>query len=108
MPGVSSGNVLLAQPIEALPSGLQRFTSVFGMGTGGATGYDQQKTAPELEADFWGRFFVAAIQIFSKNTDSLKSTYRKFSNSLGFVLLNCHSPLFAAVRRLPDSGLIEK
>src|SRR5205814_1057529 len=27
----------LAQPIEALPSGLQRFTSVFGMGTGGAT-----------------------------------------------------------------------
>ena len=27
----------LAQPIDALPSGLQRFTSVFGMGTGGAT-----------------------------------------------------------------------
>src|SRR5437588_6521353 len=27
----------LAQPIVALPSGLQRFTSVFGMGTGGAT-----------------------------------------------------------------------
>jgi hypothetical protein len=27
----------LAQPLDALPSGLQRFTSVFGMGTGGAT-----------------------------------------------------------------------
>src|SRR5438477_12433950 len=27
----------LARPIVALPSGLQRFTSVFGMGTGGAT-----------------------------------------------------------------------
>ncbi len=27
----------LAQPRDALPSGLQRFTSVFGMGTGGAT-----------------------------------------------------------------------
>ena len=27
----------LAQAIQALPSGLQRFTSVFGMGTGGAT-----------------------------------------------------------------------
>ena len=27
----------LAQPIDALPSGLQRFTAVFGMGTGGAT-----------------------------------------------------------------------
>ena len=27
----------LAQPRDALPSGLQRFTSVFGMGTGGST-----------------------------------------------------------------------
>jgi hypothetical protein len=27
----------LARPFVALPSGLQRFTSVFGMGTGGAT-----------------------------------------------------------------------
>jgi hypothetical protein len=27
----------LAQPLDALPSGLQRFTSVFGMGTGGTT-----------------------------------------------------------------------
>jgi hypothetical protein len=27
----------LAQPLDALPSGLQRFTSVFGMGTGGST-----------------------------------------------------------------------
>ena len=27
----------LAQPRDALPLGLQRFTSVFGMGTGGAT-----------------------------------------------------------------------
>ena len=32
----------LAQPIEALPSALQRFTSVFGMGTGGATARDHQ------------------------------------------------------------------
>ena len=27
----------LAQPIAVLPSGLQRFTAVFGMGTGGTT-----------------------------------------------------------------------
>ena len=27
----------LARPFVALPSGLQRFTAVFGMGTGGAT-----------------------------------------------------------------------
>ena len=38
----SSGNLFwrrptLARPIAVLPSGLQRFTSVFGMGTGGAT-----------------------------------------------------------------------
>ena len=32
----------LAQPIDALPSALQRFTSVFGMGTGGATAQDHQ------------------------------------------------------------------
>ena len=27
----------LARPIAVLPSGLQRFTAVFGMGTGGTT-----------------------------------------------------------------------
>ena len=27
----------LARPVAVLPSGLQRFTSVFGMGTGGTT-----------------------------------------------------------------------
>ena len=32
----------LAQPRDALPSALQRFTSVFGMGTGGATARDHQ------------------------------------------------------------------
>ena len=32
----------LAQPIDALPSALQRFTSVFGMGTGGATARDHK------------------------------------------------------------------
>ena len=34
----------LAQPIDALPSGLQRFTSVFGMGTGGATALGSPET----------------------------------------------------------------
>ncbi len=37
----------LAQPIDALPSGLQRFTSVFGMGTGGATAL----LSPEVSAE---------------------------------------------------------
>ena len=32
----------LAQPIDALPSAQQRFTSVFGMGTGGTAALDHQ------------------------------------------------------------------
>ena len=36
----------LARPIAVLPSGLQRFTSVFGMGTGGTT----TLMSPECEA----------------------------------------------------------
>ena len=37
----------LARPVVALPSGLQRFTSVFGMGTGGTTALG----SPEGRAD---------------------------------------------------------
>ena len=36
----------LARPIAVLPSGLQRFTAVFGMGTGGATAL----MSPEVRA----------------------------------------------------------
>jgi hypothetical protein len=36
----------LARPVAVLPSGLQRFTSVFGMGTGGATALG----SPEFDA----------------------------------------------------------
>ncbi len=36
----------LARPIAALPLGLQRFTAVFGMGTGGATAL----LSPEVRA----------------------------------------------------------
>jgi hypothetical protein len=36
----------LALPIAVLPSGLQRFTAVFGMGTGGATAL----MSPEVRA----------------------------------------------------------
>ena len=36
----------LARPIAVLPSGLQRFTAVFGMGTGGATAL----LSPEIRA----------------------------------------------------------
>ena len=38
----------LAQPRDALPSGLQRFTSVFGMGTGGSTALGSPELEPQL------------------------------------------------------------
>ena len=45
----------LAQPIAVLPSGLQRFTAVFGMGTGGATAL----VSPEVCSEsFRGKFLV--------------------------------------------------
>src|SRR4029077_16337856 len=43
----------LARPVAVLPSGLQRFTSVFGMGTGGTTAL----VSPECGAALAGRYF---------------------------------------------------
>ena len=44
----------LAQPVVALPSGLQRFTSVFGMGTGGSTALRSPEiSADRVGADLW-------------------------------------------------------
>src|SRR5438105_13073424 len=40
----------LARPVAVLPSRLQRFTAVFGMGTGGATGL----VPPEIYAQLVG------------------------------------------------------
>ena len=48
----------LAQPRGALPSGLQRFTSVFGMGTGGSTALG----SPEFEPLGKRRPGTAALQ----------------------------------------------
>src|SRR5438046_5476405 len=45
----------LARPFVALPSGLQRFTAVFGMGTGGATAL----LSPESDAGLAVRRFAA-------------------------------------------------
>jgi hypothetical protein len=45
----------LARPIAVLPSGLQRFTAVFGMGTGGATALLSPEMSPE---SFRGTFLV--------------------------------------------------
>src|SRR6266850_4203041 len=40
----------LARPVAVLPSGLQRFTSVFGMGTGGATALESPECGTALAA----------------------------------------------------------
>jgi hypothetical protein len=42
-----------AQPIEALSSGLQRFTSVFGMGTGGATALGSPESSGEIDRAYF-------------------------------------------------------
>src|SRR5437763_16379823 len=59
----------LARPFVALPSGLQRFTAVFGMGTGGATALLSPESdaglavcplaARETACETWGRGFCS-------------------------------------------------
>ena len=57
----------LARPVAVLPSGLQRFTSVFGMGTGGTTALVSPECGTALafrcvgsdasaKPNLWGRF----------------------------------------------------
>lgn len=53
----------LAQPRDALPSGLQRFTSVFGMGTGGSTALG----SPEYEPRTMTRAGFCRSQSLPKN-----------------------------------------
>ena len=55
----------LARPIAVLPSGLQRFTSVFGMGTGGATAL----LSPEPKS-------ACAARLWCVIGDSLKALHR--------------------------------
>jgi hypothetical protein len=82
----------LAQPFVALPSGLQRLTSVFGMGTGGATAL----RSPEAEAESSAPISSDLI-IYSKEL-RFSDVYIQevISNSLGFVLFLSHSSLLAA------------
>ena len=61
----------LAQPRDALPSALQRFTSVFGMGTGGSTARDHQTSQitdfktkkPEIDACLAARIYKRTLKI---------------------------------------------
>jgi hypothetical protein len=90
----------LARPFAVLPSGLQRFTSVFGMGTGGATTLrspecgtalavgccrSDASTKPSLwglqDSNFERTRFSIGIRKSKIFSDSLTSTYR-FSETL--------------------------
>ncbi len=79
----------LARPIAVLPSGLQRFTSVFGMGTGGATALGSPESDAGLavsplrrgraDTELWRRCRSWKEPIsYQQSTaaDSLTSTYR--------------------------------
>src|SRR5207248_9981657 len=48
----------LARPLAVLPSGLQRFTSVFGMATGGATTLMSPERRSACAARLWWRRFA--------------------------------------------------
>ena len=62
-----------AQPIEALSSGLQRFTSVFGMGTGGATAL----LSPEVRAGLAFRCTAATPARVGISDDDVDRTVSK-------------------------------
>ena len=73
----------LARPFVALPSGLQRFTSVFGMGTGGATAL----ISPELNDG------NAVAQFWCVIRDSLHR-YNGVPSGSQFNVLTIHGSLF--------------
>src|SRR5436190_16434312 len=74
----------LARPVAVLPSGLQRFTSVFGMGTGGATALGSPESDAGLavsplcgeraDTELWRR--CRSWKELSATADPLTSTYR--------------------------------
>ena len=49
----------LARPIVVLPSGLQRFTAVFGMGTGGSTALGSPEICPAVAGQISGGGAIA-------------------------------------------------
>jgi hypothetical protein len=63
----------LARPFAVLPSGLQRFTSVFGMGTGGAT----TLMSPERRS-------ACAARLWCVTRDSLNRYIGRFAQRSGY------------------------
>src|SRR5438270_12000829 len=90
----------LAQPIVALPSGLQRFTSVFGMGTGGATALLSPESDAGLAVDASHRKVRDRVSGDkpSKNNRFSDIYIQEVFTTSGFVLLifRSHSSQFSA------------
>jgi hypothetical protein len=63
----------LARPVAVLPSGLQRFTAVFGMGTGGATAL----LSPEVRAGLAFRCTAATQARGGISDDNVDRTVSK-------------------------------
>ena len=88
----------LARPIAVLPSGLQRFTSVFGMGTGGATALlspecgtalarsllSRRRSAKRRVSGDFGRFKSIALPKFRKNT--IFNRHSQVANRKSFLI----------------------
>src|SRR4029450_8810010 len=81
----------LARPVAVLPSGLQRFTSVFGMGTGGATALGSPDSGTGVAVSPPSRRARPITKSgdavnLQRTADSLISTYRVLEHALqGFV-----------------------
>src|SRR5438045_2109114 len=97
----------LARPIAVLPSGLQRFTAVFGMGTGGATAL----LSPEIWAALVGANFWCVIRdslhryngfpIHDLTLQRFTSSKNNFRASFCFEIIR----LFCWLEPRTDSGL---
>src|SRR5438445_1597105 len=69
----------LARPIAVLPSGLQRFTAVFGMGTGGTTALlsPEARAGPGQCRCFAPRNRRGSLETASAAADALQFHFRK-------------------------------
>src|SRR5437667_11602814 len=84
----------LARPVAVLPSGLQRFTSVFGMGTGGAAALLSPEVRVGLALEPHRRFRCfgsdasadANLWRLASDTDALQFNFQRTTNHRQFAI----------------------
>src|SRR5437763_10871815 len=83
----------LARPVAVLPSGLQRFTSVFGMGTGGAAALGSPEIWPAAAGQISGELKISdcrlQICLSAKSTTNFQRTFRSQIFNLKSAIFNC-------------------